>query len=66
MRDTVFRQALVTIGIMEGRVAAMMATRPGWLDHLYVHPAFQRRGLGEALIKAAKRSDHARTDDVLA
>jgi GNAT superfamily N-acetyltransferase len=56
IRDTLFRQDEVTVAIMDGRIAAMMATKPGWIDHLYVHPDFQNRGLGTALLQTAKRS----------
>lgn len=59
MRETVFRQCAVTVAFMDGRLAAMMATRPGWIDHLYVHPGFHNRGLGAALVKTARHSPHA-------
>lgn len=59
MRETVFREDTVTIAIMDGRLAAMMATKPGWIDHLYVHPDFHNRGLGAALIQTARHSPHA-------
>lgn len=59
MRDAVFREDTITIAIMDGRVAAMMATKPGWIDHLYVHPDFHNRGLGTALVQTARHSPHA-------
>ncbi len=58
MRDVVFREDEVTVAIMDGRIAAMMATRPGWIDHLYVDPRFQGRGLGGALIQHARHGAH--------
>lgn len=51
-----FRETAVTVAIMDGALAAMMATRPGWIDQLHVHPRFQNRGLGAALVQTAKRS----------
>ncbi|MFT3809341.1 MAG: GNAT family N-acetyltransferase [Micropepsaceae bacterium] len=59
MRDIVFREDTVTIALMDGRLAAMMATSPGWIDHLYVHPDFHNRGLGTALVQTARHSPHA-------
>ncbi len=38
----------------DGRVAAFLATSPDWVDHLYVHPTAQNRGLGSALLTQAK------------
>jgi GNAT superfamily N-acetyltransferase len=59
IRDTLFHDDDITIAIMEGEIAAMMAMKPGWIDHLYAHPRFQSRGLGTALIQTARRSPHA-------
>ncbi len=39
-----------------GRIAAFLAMSPGWIDHLYVHPSAQNKGLGTALLDQAKRS----------
>lgn len=58
MRETLFRETEVTVAVMDGAIAAMMASRPGWIDQLHVHPDFQNRGLGAALLRAAKASDH--------
>ena len=37
-----------------GGVIAFCAYRPGWLDHLYVDPAWHGRGVGQALLSVAK------------
>lgn len=36
------------------RLLAVMAMRPGWLDHLYVAPGSTRHGLGSLLVDQAK------------
>jgi GNAT superfamily N-acetyltransferase len=47
-----------------GIVAGFIAIRPGWVDHLYIHPGCQRRGLGSnllAVVKASSRTVRAWT-----
>lgn len=36
-----------------GRVAGYIAFRPGWIDHLFIHPDHQGAGLGPQLLKVA-------------
>lgn len=49
-RDHVFAQCEVRIaGAMDG----FIAFRAGWVDHLYVRPQAQRRGVGAALLAQA-------------
>lgn len=59
IRKTLFHDDEIIIAIMDGEIAAMMAMRPGWIDHLYAHPRFHNRGLGSALIQTAKHSPQA-------
>ncbi len=40
----------------EGPLVGFAALRPGHLDHLYVAPAAQGRGVGAALLDAARRA----------
>jgi len=43
----------VTVAEVAGEVVAFSAVNDGWLDHLYVAPAHQRRGIGRALLGRA-------------
>jgi ribosomal protein S18 acetylase RimI-like enzyme len=40
-------------------IVGFIAFRPGWVDHLYIHPDCQRRGLGSALLTLAQASADA-------
>jgi GNAT superfamily N-acetyltransferase len=44
----------VTVAEAAGELMAFSAVRAGWLDHLYVLPAQQGRGIGGALLDRAK------------
>lgn len=37
-----------------GKILGYAAWRDGWLNHLYVHPTSQRRGIGGMLLRRAK------------
>jgi GNAT superfamily N-acetyltransferase len=37
--------------------AGFIAFRPGWVDHLYIHPDHQGLGLGRTLLKVAQESE---------
>lgn len=41
----------------EGAVLGYAAHSPGWLNHLYVHPDHQGRGVGDALVRQVKAAD---------
>jgi putative acetyltransferase len=58
-RDRVFKTCAVAVIEGETGLVGFIAHRPGWIDHLYVDPACQRRGIGRALVDVAK-SAHAR------
>ena len=47
-------EARVEVAVGDGAVIGFAAVRAGWLEHLYVHPAAQRRGLGNRLIDWAQ------------
>ena len=45
----------VCLAESDGAVAGFIAFAPGWVNHLYVAPPFQRRGVGAKLLDLAKR-----------
>lgn len=49
-RDHVFAECEVWVA---GEVDGFIASRAGWVDHLYVRPDCQRGGVGTALLKQA-------------
>jgi ribosomal protein S18 acetylase RimI-like enzyme len=40
-----------------GQIVGYCATVPGWIEHLYVHPDYQRQGIGTALLEKAMEAD---------
>ena len=54
IRDVVLPGYEVVVAKAAGRLAGFAALDGGLLGHLYVHPAFQRRGIGDALLARVK------------
>lgn len=54
-RDKVMVETAVWGAFDEGAFRGHLALRPGWIDHLYVDPAVQGRGVGAALVRLAQR-----------
>ena len=52
-RGTVFAQCAVWVA---GHIEGFIAFRDGWIDHLYIRPDRQRRGVGKALLAQAMRN----------
>jgi ribosomal protein S18 acetylase RimI-like enzyme len=50
----VFPSAEIRVVELSDAVVGFIAYRPGWIDHLYVHPSRQRRGLGARLLAQAQ------------
>jgi len=53
-RDVVARENDVWVALEAGRLAGLLALRPAHLNHLYVEPALQGKGVGSALLDKAK------------
>ncbi len=53
----VFPSAQVWLSERGGTAAGFIAFRPGWVDHLYIHPDYQRRGIGSALLAVAQSAE---------
>ncbi|WP_220499441.1 GNAT family N-acetyltransferase [Microbispora sp. H10949] len=47
----------VWVAELHGEIAGFAGLRSGWLDHLYVTPAAQGRGIGTALLGHAKKTN---------
>src|SRR5215211_5073992 len=47
----------VYVAEVDGRVAGFIAFANGWVNHLYVAPAFQGGGVGTQLLTLATRSN---------
>jgi ribosomal protein S18 acetylase RimI-like enzyme len=54
-RDHVLPNNQVWVAEMDGRPVGMMAMSNEFVDQLYIHPDYQRRGIGEALINFARQ-----------
>jgi ribosomal protein S18 acetylase RimI-like enzyme len=52
----VFTSAEIWLAELSGAVLGFIAFRPGWVDHLYIQPGAQRRGVGSRLLAQARKS----------
>ena len=53
-RDVIAVKNQVWVALEGGRLVGLLALADGHVDHLYVEPAAQRRGVGTALIEHAR------------
>ena len=54
-RDHVLKDNKILVVEENERPVAFMAMRDEFIDHLYVHPDFQHRGIGRALLDYARQ-----------
>ena len=53
----VFPNCEMRLAECDGAVAGFVAWRPGWINHLYLLPEYQRRGLGSLLLAQARAAN---------
>lgn len=46
-------RSTVWVAVEDGAIVGFLAVRPGWIDHLYVAPERQGRGIGQRLLGRA-------------
>ena len=54
LADRVFAADTVLLALHDGKVVGFIAFSEGWVDHLYVVPGWQGRGIGRELLGRAK------------
>jgi ribosomal protein S18 acetylase RimI-like enzyme len=54
-RDHILRENTVFVVESNGKPVAFMAMKDDFIDHLYVHPHYQQRGMGTALLDLARQ-----------
>ncbi len=54
VREEMLPSSDVTVAVSAGIVVGYVATKPEWIDHLYIDPAWIGRGVGSALLTAAR------------
>ena len=59
IRDMLAPKAALWTAEVDGRVVALMALSPGWVEQLYVHPDYHSQGIGTALLQRAKNTPEA-------
>ena len=55
----VFPRAEIWLSEQSGVAVGFIAFQEGWVEHLYVHPGHQGRGLGSALLALAQSQNHS-------
>jgi len=54
-RNHILKENKLWVAEMDRRVVAFMAMRNEFIDQLYVHPGYQNRGIGKALLDCARQ-----------
>lgn len=55
MRETVNPRQHVWVAVVDGDVVGYASLHDGFLTNLYVHPSYQRDGIGAALLTEVKK-----------
>lgn len=55
VREELLAESAVTVAVSCGIVVGYVATKPEWIEHLYVDPAWIGRGVGSSLLAAARK-----------
>ncbi len=55
IRNVVLTQRETWVAEQDGRIVGFAALSEGFLEHIYVDPAAQNRGIGSALLEVAKQ-----------
>lgn len=58
-RDHILKDDQIWVVELNDRAVAFMAMREDFIDHLYVHPEYQNRGIGKALLDFARQRSPA-------
>lgn len=53
-REHVFKTCQLWGSFESSQLVGFIAFRESWIDHLYILPSFQRRGIGTALLQVAQ------------
>lgn len=53
-RDRILKNNQVSVVESDQQPVAFMAMNKDFIDHLYIHPGYQRRGIGKALLNFAR------------
>ena len=55
-KEKVFVEDRLIVAEENGKIVGFCAFKEGWVNHLYVLPGYQERGIGRALLDKAKRA----------
>ncbi len=62
VRDQLLPQHDITVAVCAGTVVGYAAEKPGWLNHLYVDPAWVGRGVGRLLFEQVRKRQRSGFD----
>ena len=56
LKEKVLREDQIVIADESGKIIGFCAFKQGWLDHLYILPEYQGKGIGKSLLDKAKNA----------